>query len=89
MAQSYYSYAPSATYSTGTYANSGYTTGSMQQAGGLHDIMYFSLNGKLIRSYKVRRYRVSPILDLWTASPLSILTHRFSIHGYREPRNMS
>ena len=88
MAQSYYSYAPSATYSTGTYADSRYTTGSMQ-AGGLRENMYFSLNGKLIRSYKVRSFKVSPILDLWAASPLSILTHRFSIHGYREPRNMS
>ena len=61
MTQSYYSYAPSTAYST--YSDGRYTTGGLH-AGGLHENMYFSLNGKLIRSYKIRSYKVCPILGL-------------------------
>ena len=71
MARSYYapsaaySYAPSTAYATSyaTYADDRYTTGGLH-AGGIHENMYFSLNGKLIRSYKVRNYKVSLSLDL-------------------------
>jgi hypothetical protein len=53
MSQPYYtSYAPSGT----TY--SGYSSGAYQAAGPTTERTYFSLNGKLVRSYKVRSYRV-------------------------------
>lgn len=54
MTQPYYtSYAPSgATYS------SGYSSGAYQTTGSTSERTYFSLNGKLVRSYKVRSYRV-------------------------------
>lgn len=65
VAQSYYSYAPSTAYapSYATYADHRYTTGTTH-SGGVHENMYFSHNGKLIRSYKVRNYKVSLSLDL-------------------------
>jgi hypothetical protein len=54
MTQPYYnSYAPSGT------AYSGYSSGgTYQTAGSTTERTYFSLNGKLVRSYKVRNYRV-------------------------------
>ena len=65
MAQPYYSYAPSTAYTTSyaPYADSRYTSGTMH-SGGIQENMYFSLGGKLIRSYKVRNYKVSLSLDL-------------------------
>lgn len=64
-AQSYYSYAPSS--SSYAYAPSAgyttYTTGDRYSSRGLsggmgQERIYFSLNGKLIRSHKIRSYRV-------------------------------
>jgi hypothetical protein len=52
-----YSYAPSAAYTTTYDSSRGYS-------GMGHENMYFSLNGKLIRSYKIRSYRVGPLLVL-------------------------
>lgn len=65
MTQSYYSYAPSTAYTTSyaPYAGDRYTTGALQ-SGGVHENMYFSLGSKLIRSYKIRNYKVSLSLDL-------------------------
>jgi hypothetical protein len=62
MSQPYYtSYAPSGT----TY--SGYSSGAYQAAGPTTERTYFSLNGKLVRSYKVRSYRRAQkhVLDLF------------------------
>lgn len=55
MSQPYYtSYAPSgATYTSG-YSSSG----AAYPSGPATERTYFSLNGKLVRSYKVRSYRV-------------------------------
>ena len=54
MSQPYYpsSYAPSGA------AYSSYSSGAYQTAGPTTERTYFSLNGKLVRSYKVRGYRV-------------------------------
>jgi hypothetical protein len=58
-ASSYYSYAPSAAYTTGysTYGDS-----SRGYSGASHENMYYSYNGKLIRSYRIRSFRVGPFL---------------------------
>lgn len=54
MSQPYYaSYAPS-----GATSYSGYSTGAYQTSASPTERTYFSLNGKLVRSYKVRSYRV-------------------------------
>jgi hypothetical protein len=50
-----YSYAPSGTVSS--YGSSYYPTQELP-AGQVSDRMYFNLNGKLVRSYKVRTFRV-------------------------------
>ena len=72
MSQPYYSsYTPSAAYSNYSYApsaaysnySSGYNNGVPSER------TYFSLNGKLVRSYKIRSYRVG----LW-ASIASFIT---------------
>jgi hypothetical protein len=63
--QSYYpygatAYTPSATYSNysdGRYSSTAYNTG------GSTERTYFSFNGKLVRSYKIRSYRVG----LWAS----------------------
>jgi hypothetical protein len=57
--RSYYSYAAPSPYSTYTDPTSDYYSRSMTGAGGaISQRIYFSLNGKLIRSYKIRNYRV-------------------------------
>jgi hypothetical protein len=61
--QPYYtSYAPS-----GATAYSNYSPGTYQTAGSPTERTYFSLNGKLVRSYKVRNYRRAQkhVLDLF------------------------
>lgn len=85
------SYAPSyATSYAPSYATSGYsayTDGSYysQQlpSGQVSERMYFNLNGKLIRSYKIRNYRVC----------LSVFARRVAMltfnRGYRMHRNTS
>jgi len=58
--RSYYSsYAPSNPYSAYTDATSNYYSGlgSMTGGGTVSERIYFSLNGKLIRSYKIRNHR--------------------------------
>ncbi|KAH9998840.1 hypothetical protein BJV74DRAFT_188872 [Russula compacta] len=69
-AQSYY-YAPSASYAPSA-AYTSYTTGDRYSSRGLsggmgQDRVYFSLNGKLIRSHKVRSFRRAQrhVLDLY------------------------
>ena len=51
-----YSYAPSRTYTSSVYTDDWHTR-SLQPAV-VSERMYFSLNGKLVRSYKIRNYRV-------------------------------
>jgi hypothetical protein len=53
---SYSSYAPSGI-PVSTYANSYYSTQDIP-TGQVSDRMYFNLNGKLVRAYKIRSYRV-------------------------------
>jgi hypothetical protein len=54
MSQPYYTtYAPS-----GATSYSGYSSAAYQTTGSPTERTYFSLNGKLVRSYKVRSYRV-------------------------------
>lgn len=55
--RSYYSYAASNPYSAYTDATSDYYSRSMT-GGTVSQRIYFSVNGKLIRSYKIRNYRV-------------------------------
>jgi hypothetical protein len=55
--RSYYSYAPSSPYSVYTDATSDYYSRSMT-GGTVSRRIYFSLDGKLISSYKIRNYRV-------------------------------
>jgi hypothetical protein len=54
------SYAPSAAYtnySGGGYSSRGYNTSAVSER------TYFSLNGKLVRSYKIRNFRVGVLGD--------------------------
>lgn len=64
-AYSNYSYAPSAAYSG--YSN--YSTSGYNNTGNPSEQTYFSLDGKLVRSYKVRSYRVG----LWASLPSTTL----------------
>jgi hypothetical protein len=59
ISQPYYSYAPSYAPSTAytNYSNVGYSSGGYN-TGAVSERTYFSLNGKLVRSYKIRNYRV-------------------------------
>jgi hypothetical protein len=96
-AQSYYSYSPSAySYSPSaaySYAPStAYTTypdSSRAYSGMGHGNMYFSLNGKLIRSYKIRSYRVCVLF--WclsaTSSSLTLTLDDLLRMDPRGPRN--
>ncbi len=56
-ARSYYPYAASTPYSAYTNATSDYYARSMT-GGAVSERIYFSFDGKLIRSYKIRNYRV-------------------------------
>jgi len=87
MARSYYSsYAPSTAYTTpyATYADDRYTTGGLH-SGGVHENMYFSLNGKLIRSYKVRNYKRAQkhVLDLFPDLLSGIAASRIQFYVLR------
>jgi len=95
MSQPYYtSYTPSAAYSNYSYApsaaysnySSGYNTGVPS------DRTYFSLNGKLVRSYKVRSYRRAQkhVLDLFPDLLQGVASSRIQFYvirnGYRRGR---
>ena len=74
-----YSYAPSSTLSSYTTDN-WYSTRELP-TGAVSERMYFNLNGKLVRSYKSRSYRVCPSVF---ASAAAMLTLKC---GYREHRD--
>jgi len=68
--RSYYSHAPSSPYSA--YSDDWYSRAL--SPGVVSDRVYFSLNGKLIRAYKIRSYRVRR--SCLRAGPILILTRR-------------
>jgi len=84
MSQPYYatSYAPS-----GATSYSGYSTGAYQAPGSATERTYFSLNGKLVRSYKVRSYRVRLLAHRSSTSIMDLID--FFISSHSEPKNMS
>ena len=72
--RSYYSYggyAPSSPYSVYTDATSDYYSRSMT-GGTVSRRIYFSLNGKLISSYKIRNYRVRRFFFTFSTSWVDI-----------------
>ncbi|KAI9452446.1 hypothetical protein F5148DRAFT_1289604 [Russula earlei] len=75
-ARSYYSYAPSSPFSV--YATDDWYSRSMQTGGVVSERVYYSLNGKLIRSYKIRNYRRAQkhVLDLFPDILLGVASSR-------------
>ena len=87
MSQPYYaSYAPS-----GATSYSGYSTGAYQTTASPTERTYFSLNGKLVRSYKVRSYRVRRLEHYHhstTPPPRDNHLIDYFFISRREPKNM-
>ena len=71
-AHSYYPYAGSSPY--GGYSSYGGYGGGGSGTGVVSERIYFSLNGKLIRSYKIRSYRVRQFFTSWLGRNIQILT---------------
>ena len=71
-AHSYYPYAGSSPY--GGYSSYGGYGGGGSGTGVVSERIYFSLNGKLIRSYKIRSYRVRQFFTSWLGRDIQILT---------------
>jgi hypothetical protein len=81
MSQPYYtSYAPS-----GATSYSGYSSTAYQTPSTTTERTYFSLNGKLVRSYKVRSYRVRAS----SLHPPRQSSYRLLFFFRSEPKNMS
>src|SRR5258707_1847943 len=71
-AHSYYPYAASSPY--GGYSSYGGYGGGGSGTGVVSERIYFSLNGKLIRSYKIRSYRGRQFFTSWLGRDIQILT---------------
>ncbi|KAH9999638.1 hypothetical protein BJV74DRAFT_163396 [Russula compacta] len=80
---SYYTYASSSPYSVYTSTDDGYPRSA--QPGVVSEKMYFSLNGKLIRSYKFRSYRKAQkhVLDLYPDMLQGIASSRIQFYVTR------
>lgn len=74
-----YSYAPSNP-PLSAYADSYYNTTRDFATGQVSERMYFNLNGKLVRSYKIRNYRVCPFVFASGA----MLTLKCGFRGHRD-----
>lgn len=76
-----YSYAPSAMYSDYTYGNYANNQFTSQRS----ENMYFSLNGKLVRTYKDRDYRKAQklVLDLYPDQMQGIASSRIEFYVIR------
>ncbi|KAN0123649.1 hypothetical protein V8E52_002981 [Russula decolorans] len=82
--RSYYSYAPSSPYSVYTDATSDYYSRSMT-GGTVSRRIYFSLDGKLISSYKIRNYRRAQkhVLNLFPDLLLGVASSRIQFYVTR------